>query len=89
MPITRSDVAVFSTGIALGAVAYATYPKWKDKVAPLISAVMAGAAAAYHDANSRATEGGDGATVTDLGSPVADAHAAMRNGAGKVATSTV
>lgn len=87
MPITRSDAVVFSTGIAVGVVACATYPLWKAKVTPLISAVLAGAAAAYQDANSRFSQAGEDATVTDLGSTVADVHTTSRNGAGTVASS--
>lgn len=87
MPITRSDVAVFSTGIAVGVVAYATYPKWKGKVAPLISAVIAGAAAAYQDANNRFAEESQESTVTDLGSPCATEHATGRNGTATAAAS--
>jgi hypothetical protein len=56
MPVTRSDLLIFFGGLAAGATAYATYPKWKDKVSPLISGAMAGVAAAYRDA-SAAPEG--------------------------------
>jgi hypothetical protein len=43
VPITRSDLLVFSAGLAAGALAYATYPKWKEKLGPMISGAMAGA----------------------------------------------
>jgi hypothetical protein len=86
MPITRSDVALFSTGIAVGVVAAATYPKWKDKVAPLLSAVMAGAAAAYQDASSQFAQAGDGATVVEPAATAASEPHAARNGAVKVET---
>jgi hypothetical protein len=54
--ITKSDLLVFSAGLAVGAVAYATYPKWKDKLAPLISGALAGAGAAFRDACPDAEE---------------------------------
>jgi hypothetical protein len=63
MPITRSDLLVFSAGLAVGALAYATYPKWKDqlepllseareKLGPLLSEALAGAGDACADARS-------------------------------------
>src|SRR5262245_27361803 len=52
MAITKSDLLVFSAGWAAGAAAYATYPRWKHKLEPLLSGVVAGAAAAFSDARS-------------------------------------
>ena len=56
MAITRSDVLIFSAGIAVGAVACATYPLWKEKLAPLLSGLMAGAGAACSDAKAEASQ---------------------------------
>jgi hypothetical protein len=47
---------IFLGGVAAGAAAIATYPKWKDKVNPLISGALAGVAAAYKDASAAANE---------------------------------
>ncbi len=74
MPVTRSDLLVFSAGLALGAVACATYPRWKGKVSPLLaeaaeqfgpllSAAVAGASAAYADATAGAREAPETPTV--------------------------
>ena len=63
MPVTRSDLVIFSTGLAVGAVAYATYPKWKGKVgplfseaheklSPLVATAVAAAGAAFADAKA-------------------------------------
>jgi hypothetical protein len=46
MPITRSEMLFFATGIAAGAAARAAYPQIKEKLGPL----MAGAGAALGDA---------------------------------------
>jgi hypothetical protein len=67
MPISKSDVLVFSTGIAVGAVAFKTYPKWKDKIAPLVAGAVAGARDAFSDANTegqKASETADPAPAT-------------------------
>jgi hypothetical protein len=77
MPITRSDVAMFTTGVAVGAIAIATYPRWKDRVAPLIATGLAGVAAAYEDAKARAAEAS--------GSSATFAHDSARNGAAAAA----
>jgi hypothetical protein len=74
MPVTRSDLLFFFGGLAAGATAYATYPKWKDKVSPLISGAMAGVAAAYQDA-SAATEG----TTDESGGECGGRSAAAEN----------
>jgi hypothetical protein len=52
MTITRSDLFVFCAGVAVGAVAIATYPKWKEKLGPLLDGVMDGAGAAFAKAGS-------------------------------------
>lgn len=83
MPITRSDIVVFSGGLALGAVACMTYPKWKGKLAPLVAAAMAGATAACQDASARFAQTGDEPAGTDLHEPTIDLRAAMKNGAAK------
>ena len=85
MPITRSDLVVFSSGLALGAVACVTFPKWKGKVAPLVAAAMAGATAACNDASARFARNDDDPASAELHEPAADLHTATRNG---VATST-
>jgi hypothetical protein len=54
MPFTRSNVLAFTAGVAAGATAFVTYPRWKKKVAPLISAVISGATAAAQDAQATA-----------------------------------
>jgi hypothetical protein len=59
MPVSRSDVLIFFGGLAAGATACATYPKWKDKLSPLVSGAIAGVTAAYRDANASP----DGATA--------------------------
>jgi hypothetical protein len=61
MALSRSTVFAFAAGAAAGAVAYATYPRWKDKVAPLISAIISGAAAAAQDAQAASAQPADGA----------------------------
>jgi hypothetical protein len=62
MPITRSDMLVFTTGVAAGALALATYPKWKGKLSPLVSGVLAGAGAAVSAANAEFAKATDGET---------------------------
>ena len=52
MAVRGSNLVAFGVGLAAGAVAYATYPRWKHKVEPLIAALAAGAAAAFHDAQA-------------------------------------
>ena len=79
MAITKSEVLVFSAGLAAGAAAWATYPKWKHKVEPLISGVVAGAVAAFGDANA-AAEGASSGTPNTGGEPVTAAEAATMNG---------
>ena len=56
MPVTRSDLMIFLGGAAAGAAAIATYPRWKDKVDPLLSSALAGVAAAYREASTAAGE---------------------------------
>ncbi len=91
VPVTRSDLLVFSTGLAIGAVAYATYPKWKGKVNPLISeaaerlgpllsAAVAGASAAYADATARAHDAPEQAASASE-APETTFHNPTRNGA--------
>jgi hypothetical protein len=53
----RSNLLAFGAGLAAGAVACATYPRWKARVAPLATAVVAGASAAFRDAQAAAREG--------------------------------
>ncbi len=55
MSVSRSNVLAFASGVAAGAAALATYPRWKHKVAPLVSAVVSGAAAAAQDVKSATT----------------------------------
>jgi hypothetical protein len=58
MPIARSDMRVFTTGVAPGALALATSPKWKGKLSPLISGVLAGAAVGAANVElAKATDG--------------------------------
>jgi hypothetical protein len=67
VPISKSDLLVFSTGIAVGAVALKTYPKWKDKIAPLVAGAVAGARDAFGDANpegNKASEAPEPAPAT-------------------------
>lgn len=80
MAITKSDVLVFSAGLAAGAAAWATYPKWKHKVEPLLSGVVAGAAAAFGDANA-AAGGAPSERADTAGEPVTTAQASAMNGA--------
>jgi hypothetical protein len=91
VPVTRSDLVVFSAGLALGAVAYATYPRWKGKVSPfvadaaerlgpLLSAAVAGASAAYADATAAAHDAPEQATPA-AAQPAATVEAPSPNGA--------
>jgi hypothetical protein len=52
MALLRTSLLAFGAGVAAGATAYATYPRWKHKFGPLISAAVAGATAAFHDAQA-------------------------------------
>jgi hypothetical protein len=52
MPFSRANLLAFSAGVAAGAVAYKTYPRWKHKVEPLVTAVRDGVTAAFHDARA-------------------------------------
>lgn len=75
MPVTRSELVFFGAGLAAGAVAYATYPRWKSRVEPLVSAVVAGAAAAFKDAqaaNEQASESGGPGTESAPTGPDVD-----------------
>lgn len=64
MAIRISGLATFAAGAAAGAVAVATYPKWKDKVTPLVGAALAGAADAARQAAEAASQAA--ANVTDV-----------------------
>jgi hypothetical protein len=54
VPVTRSLV-VFSAGIAVGAVARAVYPRYKDRLDPVLSAAMAGAGRGLNEALAEAS----------------------------------
>jgi hypothetical protein len=41
MPVTRA--VFFTAGVAVGALARAAYPRYKDRLDPVLSAAMAGA----------------------------------------------
>ncbi len=81
MPITRSDLVIFATGVAAGAAVIATYPKWKGKLEPLLSGVLAGAGAAFGDV-SAVFEKGAGETAGSASAASAQPSADFpRNGA--------
>lgn len=56
MPLTRTHVAAFAAGAAVGAMACVTYPRWKDKVRPALLAALAGASDAIQAANAAMTD---------------------------------
>jgi hypothetical protein len=77
MAITRSDLFVFSAGLAAGAVACATYPKWKAKLEPMLAGVIAGAGAAFAEAKQaadRATSDPADAQAETTVSPAGDGN---------------
>ncbi|MDG3007095.1 hypothetical protein [Paludisphaera mucosa] len=92
MPFSRSNLLTFGAGLVAGAAGYATYPKWKHKVAPLVSAVVAGASAAFQDAQAAAAE-----VAPDADANAHAAHEATRgpwgatdrNGSGVTTPSTL
>lgn len=87
IPVSRSNLFAFGVGLAAGAAAYATYPRWKGRVAPLVSAAVAGATAAMHDVQEAVREKGR------AGEPAHAAEAARtapgRNGSGAVAPTVI
>lgn len=86
MAVTRTLLA-FSSGLAAGAVAYATYPKWKHKVAPLVTTVVESASAAFRDAQT-AAEAAAAAGAHDSEHTAQPAWVATeRNGTGLAASS--
>lgn len=42
MPVTRSEMLFFTAGVVAGAVGHATYPRLREKLAPLLDAALAG-----------------------------------------------
>jgi hypothetical protein len=88
MAVTVSNVLAFTAGVAAGAVACATYPRWKHKVEPLISAILAGAASATQDAATASERMTAGAGEFHAGhNPVHSPWISARNGAGGVKAS--
>jgi hypothetical protein len=82
MAVVRT-LLTFTGGLAAGAVAYATYPKWKHKVAPIVSSVVEGASAAFRDAQAASAATAAGANPEgDAVKNVWDGVSAERNGVG-------
>jgi hypothetical protein len=96
VPITRSDLLIFSAGLAAGAVAYATYPKWKGKVGPLMSgaretlgpliaSAVAGAGAAFADATAEVDKATEEKVDPEPGPASPLSPDSMKNGSSKAA----
>jgi hypothetical protein len=52
MPITRSEVFYFAAGVAVGAMARASYPQLKEKFGPLLASALAGVSSAVGESYS-------------------------------------
>jgi hypothetical protein len=56
MPVTRSEIAFFAAGAALGAAAGANLPFLKEKLGPVLAAALANASSAIDDSYAEAAK---------------------------------
>ena len=82
MPITRSELAFFAAGVAVGAAARSAMPVIKEKFGPLIAGTMAGASAAFNESYAEVAK-----RVAEKVETVQDAMAEMKQGAADPGTS--
>jgi hypothetical protein len=82
MPMTRSELIYFAAGVAVGAAARSAYPALKEKFAPLLSGVMAGAGTALSESYAEVAK-----RVAERVETVQDAMAQMKQNAADGGTS--
>ncbi len=76
MPITRSELAFFAAGVAVGAAARSAFPVIKEKFGPLVAGTLAGASAAFSESYAEVAK-----RVAEKVETVQDVMAEMKHGA--------